>query len=117
MLSFIAFGIVVVVAVALLLAYNLRAFNRTETIQETPPKETDSLSEVINDKELETSPKNPEEPVPNLKEKSLAQMSDQQYRNALRQNLGEKKETVTPSEKRRDEEYRSALRSMRSPKG
>ncbi|WP_088187205.1 hypothetical protein [Desulfosporosinus sp. FKA] len=116
MLSFIAFGIVVVIAVALLLTYNLRAFNRTATIKETP-SETDSLSEVISDKEPEASPQNLEKSVPNLNKKSLSQMADQHYRNALRQSLSERKETVTPSVKRRDEEYRSALRSMRSPKG
>ncbi|AFM42142.1 hypothetical protein Desaci_3245 [Desulfosporosinus acidiphilus SJ4] len=131
MISFIVFGVIAIIAITLLLTFNIRAFSRTETLQDRHTEATagqdnsqDEKEKTLleNQKEListdePTATDIEYDPKPNPKNIHLAQMSDQQYRNTLRQYLDEKKESPTPSRRHGDEDYRSALRSMRTPKG
>ncbi|WP_407308512.1 hypothetical protein [Desulfosporosinus sp. SB140] len=118
MLSLIAFGIIALIVVALLLTFNIRSFNRTETVQTIHPEDKAAANEPRLDIEHKAFDKNQEEPILDKKDPVL-NLSDQEYRNTLRQYHVQKKSgsPVSSTAKHTDKEYRAALRSMRSPKG
>ncbi|MDQ7095926.1 hypothetical protein REC12_20230 [Desulfosporosinus sp. PR] len=117
MLSLIAFGVIALIVVALLLTFNMRSFGRTETTQTVQPEAKVATKEPDADIEHQVLDKNQEDFIPEKKDQTLT-LSDQEYRNILRQyHTKDKPEySVSPAKDHSDKDYRTALRSMRPPK-
>jgi cell division protein FtsN len=110
MISLIVFGIIALIAVTLLLTFNIRSFNRTE-IKNNHPETKVTVKET-----KDTIAEKPSDQVSYIPQDiNLNSMSDQQYRNTLRQYHLRDKTNSSPK-RHSDDEYRAALRSMKSSK-
>jgi hypothetical protein len=115
MISLIGFGIIALIAVTLLLTFNIRSLNRTEKAKNSHPETMATLKETKDTIVEKPSVQDEVSYIPHTKDISLNSISDQQYRNTLRQyQLKEKPNSST--KRQSDDEYRAALRSMKSSK-
>ena len=115
MLSLIIFGIVALIVIVFLLIFNIKAISRPEKEElqiyrqsELPVNSaTVPQAELLENRQLRKSTHESDKEIP--------QMSDEQYRRALRQVQSQgKKPTTTSMNRLNDTAYRTAARSMKN---
>lgn len=121
MLSLIVFGIIAVIVIVFLLNINIRAMSRSENAESQVNKQSEMplsntaipRSEMLENQLPESTGEWPVE-LPQIPK--LPQMSDEQYRQALRQFHSSQsvKPAPTSGDKLNDTAYRSALRSIQN---
>lgn len=115
MLPLIAFGIIALIIVIFLVTFNVRSLSRTESAKEAHSEKTHNLPSDKPITQIEEGQNNPE-PTSSKKDSGKFLMSDEQYRNTVRQFRAQQNVKTSSLPKQSDKEYRSALRSISKPK-
>ncbi|EGW37286.1 hypothetical protein [Desulfosporosinus sp. OT] len=117
MVSLIVFGVIALIVIVFLLSFNVKIMSKPEktALPKNKPSEMSVINnpsvteaEVLENKQLLNST--------NESDKRVPQMSDEQYRRALRQFQASQREGLitTPKNRLNDTAYRSAIRSIKN---